>query len=158
MTGQLLAFARHQPLKPEVFDVCDRIEGVAELARSLVGPQISISVEHQSQGGCPTLADTNQLDAALLNWASDARDAMAGVGPSGCPPSGTTPRAGGGSSRSTFSTQVRASTRKHCRRSSRPRKSARERASVSSQVFGVAKQSGGDVDVCSRAEGAVFTL
>src|SRR6478736_5286467 len=37
LTGQLLAFARRQPLKPQVFDVGAQVEAVAQLIRPLVG-------------------------------------------------------------------------------------------------------------------------
>ena len=39
LTGQLLAFARRQPLTPEVFDVGLQVEGIAQLIRPLVGGQ-----------------------------------------------------------------------------------------------------------------------
>ncbi|HET9582864.1 MAG TPA: PAS domain S-box protein, partial [Bradyrhizobium sp.] len=45
LTGQLLAFARRQPLKPQVFNVGTQVEAVAQLVRPLVGGRIRIDVE-----------------------------------------------------------------------------------------------------------------
>ncbi len=45
LTGQLLAFARRQPLKPQVFNVGAQVEAVAQLIRPLVGGRIEIDVE-----------------------------------------------------------------------------------------------------------------
>src|SRR5216684_6692312 len=44
LTGQLLAFARRQPLKPQVFDVGAQVESVVQLVRPLVGTRIRIDV------------------------------------------------------------------------------------------------------------------
>ena len=45
LTAQLLAFARRQPLKPQVFNVGNQVEAVAQLIRPLVGGRIRIEVE-----------------------------------------------------------------------------------------------------------------
>ena len=45
LTGQLLAFARRQPLKPQVFNVGTQVEAVAQLIRPLVGARIRIDVD-----------------------------------------------------------------------------------------------------------------
>ena len=45
LTAQLLAFARRQPLKPQVFNVGTQVEAVAQLIRPLVGGRIRIDVE-----------------------------------------------------------------------------------------------------------------
>ena len=47
LTGQLLAFARRQPLKPQVFNVGAQVEAVARLIRPLVGARIRIDVGDQ---------------------------------------------------------------------------------------------------------------
>ena len=49
LTGQLLAFARRQPLKPQVFNVGTQVEAVAQLVRPLVGGRIRIDVEISRQ-------------------------------------------------------------------------------------------------------------
>jgi PAS domain S-box-containing protein len=79
LTAQLLAFARRQPLKPQIFNVGSQVEGVARLVRPLVGARIEIVVEIED-GDCFTLADIAQFETALINLAINARDAMDGEG------------------------------------------------------------------------------
>ena len=75
LTGQLLAFARQQPLMPEVFDVDRQVQGMADLVRPLMGTQVRISYE-ASEEPCLARADINQFETALVNLAVNARDAM----------------------------------------------------------------------------------
>jgi PAS domain S-box-containing protein len=79
LTGQLLAFARRQPLKPEVFAVGDRLQAVTDLIRPLVGARITIETPIDCDG-CAVEADPNQFETALVNLAVNARDAMDGEG------------------------------------------------------------------------------
>jgi PAS domain S-box-containing protein len=75
LTAQLLAFARRQPLKPEIFNVGTQVESVAQLVRPLVGGRIEIVVEIDD-ADCFTVADIAQFETALINLAINARDAM----------------------------------------------------------------------------------
>ena len=79
LTAQLLAFARRQPLKPQIFNVGAQVEGVAQLVRPLVGGRIEIVVEIDD-ADCFTVADIAQFETALINLAINARDAMDGEG------------------------------------------------------------------------------
>jgi signal transduction histidine kinase/ActR/RegA family two-component response regulator len=79
LTAQLLAFARRQPLKPQVFNVGSQVENVAQLLRPLVGASIQIEIEIGDDDAY-TIADLGQFETALLNLASNARDAMNGEG------------------------------------------------------------------------------
>jgi len=79
LTAQLLAFARRQPLKPQIFNVGSQVEGVAQLVRPLVGGRIEIVVE-VDDADCFTVADIAQFETALINLAINARDAMDGEG------------------------------------------------------------------------------
>jgi signal transduction histidine kinase len=45
LTGQLLAFARRQALKPEVFDVPERIAAITDMLRTIVGSRIRIEAD-----------------------------------------------------------------------------------------------------------------
>ncbi len=79
LTGQLLAFARRQALKPEVFDAARRVTAVGEMIRTIVGARIAVETR------CPeeprfVNADASQFDTALVNMAMNARDAMNGEG------------------------------------------------------------------------------
>jgi C4-dicarboxylate-specific signal transduction histidine kinase len=64
LTGQLLAFARRQPLKPEVFVVGDRTDTLAELVRPLMGARVTIETSVEC-AGCAVNADPNQFETAL---------------------------------------------------------------------------------------------
>ncbi|MBR0698092.1 PAS domain-containing protein [Bradyrhizobium lablabi] len=79
LTAQLLAFARRQPLKPEVFNVGAQVESVARLIRPLVGARIYIDVRIDDPD-CFAIADIGQFETALINLAVNGRDAMSGEG------------------------------------------------------------------------------
>jgi PAS domain S-box-containing protein len=79
LTGQLLAFARRQALKPEVFDVTDRLRGVIDMLRTIVGSRIQINTDIASET-CFVEADASQFETALVNMTVNARDAMDGEG------------------------------------------------------------------------------
>jgi PAS domain S-box-containing protein len=79
LTGQLLAFARRQALKPEIFDACERVRSVAEMIRTLTGSRVAVQVDLDYQK-CAVVADISQFETALINLAVNARDAMNGEG------------------------------------------------------------------------------
>ena len=76
LTGQLLAFARHQPLKPEVFDVGQQCRNVIDLVRPLLGQGVEIDLMGCKEQCCYAQADINQFETALVNLAVNARDAV----------------------------------------------------------------------------------
>jgi signal transduction histidine kinase len=76
LTGQLLAFARQQPLDPEVFDVGRQVQGVVDLVRPLMGEQVDIDLTACGVNCCYGQADINQFETALVNLVVNARDAM----------------------------------------------------------------------------------
>jgi len=79
LTSQLLAFARRQPLKPEQFDVASRIAGMAHIIETTVGAPVKVSLEVPVDIGSID-ADPSQFETALLNMVINARDAMSGAG------------------------------------------------------------------------------
>jgi PAS domain S-box-containing protein len=79
LTGQLLAFARRQPLKPQTFNVGPQVEAITQLIRPLVGGRIRIDVEIDD-ADCHAVADIAQFETALMNLAVNSRDAMNGEG------------------------------------------------------------------------------
>jgi len=79
LTGQLLAFARRQALKPEVFNAALKVGAVADMLRTVVGSRINLVVDGQSPS-CLVEADISQFETALVNLAVNARDAMNGEG------------------------------------------------------------------------------
>ena len=171
LTGQLLAFARQQPLKPEVFNVDVHVKNVLDLLRPLIGGQIEIVHQPCGANACFADADINQFETALVNLTVNARDAM------------------GASGRLTIDVQSVDSVPSSPARAGRP--GAFVAISVSdtgcgiapdqlesifepfyttkevgkgtglglSQVFGFAKQSGGEISVSSElGAGSIFTL
>ncbi len=79
LTKSLLAFSRTQPLQTEAVDINALLTEFSELVRQAVGARIA--VELQLDPHLPRAwADTAQLEAAVLNLAINARDAMQGGG------------------------------------------------------------------------------
>ena len=75
LTSQLLAFARRQPLKPERLHVNSLISEMEDLLNRTMGERIEIRTDLQADG-CAVEVDKAQLQSAILNIASNARDAM----------------------------------------------------------------------------------
>jgi PAS domain S-box-containing protein len=75
LTQRLLAFSRRQALQTSVLDVNALMPGVLELLRRTIGEDIEIHLRG-ADGVWPIKVDRSQLEAALLNLAVNARDAM----------------------------------------------------------------------------------
>ena len=72
---QLLAFSRRQPLRPQPTDVNALVEDIARLLGRTLGEDIALTL-HLDAALRPALADPVQLEAAIVNLANNARDAM----------------------------------------------------------------------------------
>ncbi len=79
LTGQLLSFARRQPLAPRPIDLAGAMPELVPLLRRTLGEHIDIRYV-ETAGLWPALADAAQLESAVLNLALNARDAMPGGG------------------------------------------------------------------------------
>ena len=79
LTSQLLAFARRQTLKPELFDVGQNVQMLSEMIGTLIGSRIEIET-HGPGEPCFVNADSSQFETAMINMAVNARDAMDGHG------------------------------------------------------------------------------
>ena len=79
LTGQLLAFARRQALKPERFDVSANLQAVSAMIATLAGSRIRIALDTPAEP-CFINADPSQFDTTIVNMAVNARDAMDGQG------------------------------------------------------------------------------
>ena len=79
LTSQLLAFARRQSLSPELIDACASLSALRDMLGTLAGSRIAIVMD---LADCPALvnADRSQFDTAIVNMAVNARDAMSGEG------------------------------------------------------------------------------
>ena len=75
LTGQLLAFARRQPLQPEVFDIGARLRGLGQIVSATLGAAVDFELDLPEE---PQLvfADPSQFETAVLNMIINARDAM----------------------------------------------------------------------------------
>lgn len=75
LTYRLLAFSRRQPLQVSTIDLTVLMPGLLELMQRTLGERINASL-HIQPGTWLIEADRAQLEAALLNLAVNARDAM----------------------------------------------------------------------------------
>jgi PAS domain S-box-containing protein len=75
LTTRLLAFARRQPLDPKPIDLNKFLVGAVDFIQRSIGEQVQ--VESVGLAGLWLVdVDANQLEAALINLALNARDAM----------------------------------------------------------------------------------
>ena len=75
LTRQLLAFARRQPLQPEVISIQERLPALLALIAPTLGPHIESSVDVDPKTR-PVLTDPAELELAVINLAVNAKDAM----------------------------------------------------------------------------------
>ena len=75
LTQRMLAFARRQELKLETISLPDLIDGMIDLLDRSLGPEIILQID-LPESLPPVRADANQLEAAIINLAINARDAM----------------------------------------------------------------------------------
>jgi PAS domain S-box-containing protein len=80
LTQRMLAFARRQDLTLAPVEVPELVRGMADLLQRSLGPTITIDTRFPLSLA-PVMADSNQLELALLNLAMNARDAMPDGGP-----------------------------------------------------------------------------
>ena len=170
LTGQLLAFARRQALSPQVFEVGPRLEAMADMLDTATGARIQVELQ-LPQAPCHIRADLNQLETAVINLMLNGRDAMAGEGTlqlrlqadQRLPAlRGQAPQPGQFAAISVSDSGVGIAT-ELLERIFDPfftTKAPGEGTGLGlSQVFGFAKQSGGDVQVNSvPGQGTTFTL
>ena len=167
LTGQLLAFARRQALNPQVFEVGQRLEDLLDMLGSAAGERIQVRLDLPDQP-CLIRADISHLETALINMTINARDAMGGEGtltlrltcnqrmPSGDEDTGLLAAIAVADTGAGIAPDLLA-------RIFDPFFTTKPMGQGTglglSQVFGFAKQSGGDVDVYSvPGQGTTFTL
>ena len=75
LTQRMLAFARRQELSIAPVNLVTLVSGMEGLIERAVGPSVSLHTDIPADLPCVG-ADANQLEAALLNLAVNARDAM----------------------------------------------------------------------------------
>lgn len=170
LTSQLLAFARRQPLNPEVFDAAQRVENIGEMLESVTGARIHVQVQLPERP-CHVSVDASQFETALINIALNARDAMNGKGTLTLHVASVDrmPRIRGDEevhqpfvsiSLTDTGSGISPDTVERIFEPFFTTKPVGKGTGLGlSQVFGFAKQSGGNVDVVSHpGQGTVFTL
>ena len=170
LTSQLLAFSRRQSLKPEVFEAGAKVRDIADMLQSILGGRVALSVTG-CEDTCFVEADAGQFETALVNMAVNARDAMEGEGRLQVEVlrEGGLPAVRGHAGASGDFVAVRIADTGGgiapavLERIFEPFFTTKEVGKGTglglSQVFGFAKQSGGEVDVRNDdGRGAVFTL
>jgi PAS domain S-box-containing protein len=75
LTHRLLAFARRQPLNPDVVDLNAVVHGTGDLLRRSLGAGVEVR-ERLAPDLWPAFADRGELERALVNLAVNGRDAM----------------------------------------------------------------------------------
>ena len=170
LTGQLLAFARRQALQPEVFDAGKGVRAIGDMVGSLTGSRIAIRIVLPDEP-CFIHADPSQFDTAIVNMSVNARDAMGGEGrltitvtaSAGIPAARAHPSVEGDFVSVSVEDTGTGISRDHLDRIFEPfftTKGVGEGTGLGlSQVFGFAKQSGGEIRVESEVgRGTTFTL
>jgi signal transduction histidine kinase len=79
LTAQLLAFSRTQKLNETSVDVNELIEGMTPLLEQTLGPTVEVR-RRLDPDLPPAVADANQLELAILNLFINSRDAMSDGG------------------------------------------------------------------------------
>ena len=79
LTRQLLAFARRQPITPQVVDLNDLVENTQKMLRRLIGEQHNL-VWKPATSLWRVWVDPSQVDQIVTNLAVNARDALGSGG------------------------------------------------------------------------------
>ena len=75
LTSQLLAFSRRQPLQPKVVDLNTRLTGMLLMFSRILGAHYEVTTDLDPDL-CNIEVDPTQLEVAILNIVVNARDAM----------------------------------------------------------------------------------
>jgi len=75
LTRQLLAFGRKQMLQPELLDMSEVVRGMSNMLQRLIGEDVEL-LTIAPPGVGRVLADPTQIEQVLLNLVVNARDAM----------------------------------------------------------------------------------
>jgi PAS domain S-box-containing protein len=170
VTSQLLAFARRQALQPTVFAPAENLRALGSMIKTLVGAEVELVMEIPEHNHF-VIADPSQFDMAIVNMAVNARDAMLGqgrlivrVGPAGRSPEASEQTLMPGDQVVVSMTDTGSGIAPlHLSRIFEPfftTKGVGQGTGLGlSQVFGFAKQSGGEITVDSEIDhGTTFTL
>lgn len=157
LTRQLLAFSRRQILSPKIVNLNETVKDVSKLLHRTLGENVRLSTL-LAEGLNPVRVDPGQLEQILMNLAINARDAM--------PEGGRLTIETGAAERMVFLRVVDtgigmdAETLKHIFEPFFTTKEIGKGTGLGlPTVYGIVKQSGGEVDVVSApGQGTAFTV
>jgi PAS domain S-box-containing protein len=172
LTNQLLAFSRRQVLQPRAVSLNDVVSNLSRMLDRVIGEDIELVSVLAPGLGC-VRADPNQMEQVLMNLALNARDAMAGGGRITLTTAEVAPGEGGapiqpaaGADRFVMLVVadtghgMDAETRRNIFEPFFTTKGHGKGTGLGlSTVYGIVKQSGGDIQVSSEpGEGTTFRL
>ncbi|MET3665023.1 response regulator [Caulobacter sp. 1776] len=76
LTAQMLAFSRRQKLEPRPVDLNDTVSSMRDLLQSTIGGSVQIRDPDLAADLWPAMIDPTQIELVILNLAINARDAM----------------------------------------------------------------------------------
>jgi signal transduction histidine kinase len=76
LTAQMLAFSRQQTLEPRPVDLNETVMSMRDLLQSTIGGSVQIAAPDLAEDLWPAMIDPTQIELVILNLAINARDAM----------------------------------------------------------------------------------
>ena len=77
LTAQMLAFSRRQKLEPRAVDLNETVRSMGDMLQSAIGGSVQIEPPQLDPDLWPAMIDPTQIELVILNLAINARDAMA---------------------------------------------------------------------------------
>jgi two-component system cell cycle sensor histidine kinase/response regulator CckA len=167
LTRQMLTFARRIPVQPQVVDLGELVRGMEPTLTRIIGEKVKL-VTVTPEGTGSVMADPGQIELALVNLATNARDAMPDggtltieVAEFEAAPTQTSPQAGPLVRLSVTDTgaDMDAETISHVFEPYSTTKHYRNLRLTLAAVFGIVRQAGGDIRATSEpGHGTTFTV
>lgn len=76
LTAQMLAFSRRQKLEPRAVDLNETVRSMGDMLQSAIGGSVHIEQPQLAADLWPAMIDPTQIELVILNLAINARDAM----------------------------------------------------------------------------------
>lgn len=76
LTAQMLAFSRRQKLEPRAVNLNETVQNMRDLLQSTIGGSVHIFEPELAEDLWPAMIDPTQIELVILNLAINARDAM----------------------------------------------------------------------------------
>ena len=76
LTAQMLAFSRRQKLEPRAVDLNETVRSMGDMLQSAIGGSVQIQTPQLAPDLWPAMIDPTQIELVILNLAINARDAM----------------------------------------------------------------------------------